>query len=161
MIILLMGVAGAGKTSVGARLADDLGWSFYDGDTFHPKANVEKMRQDIPLTDADRFPWLTALRHLIDDLARHETSAVVTCSALKQAYRDRLLDGPGDARLVYLKGDFALIRERMQTRRSHYFKADLLRSQFDALEEPDFGLVIDIAQPLEAMVREIRQALGV
>ncbi len=161
MIILLMGVAGAGKTSVGARLADDLGWSFYDGDTFHPKANVEKMRQDIPLTDADRFPWLTALRHLIDDLARHETSAVVTCSALKQAYRDRLLDGPGDARLVYLKGDFVLIRERMQTRRGHYFKADLLRSQFDALEEPDFGLVIDIAQPLEAMVREIRQALGV
>ncbi len=85
MIILLMGVAGAGKTSVGAQLADDLGWPFYDGDTFHPKANVEKMRQDTPLTDADRFPWLTALRHLIDDLARQETSAVVTCSALKQA----------------------------------------------------------------------------
>ena len=161
MIILLMGVSGAGKTSVGAQLADDLGWPFYAGDTFHPKANVEKMRQDIPLTDADRFPWLTALHHLIDDLARQETSAVVTCSALKQAYRDRLLDGPGDARLVYLKGDFALIRARMQTRRSHYFKADLLRSQFDALEEPDFGLVIDIAQPLEAMVREIRQTLGV
>ena len=161
MIILLMGVSGAGKTSVGAQLADDLGWPFYDGDTFHPKANVEKMRQDIPLTDADRFPWLSALRRLIDDLARQETSAIVTCSALKQAYRDRLLDGPGDARLVYLKGDFALIRARMQTRRSHYFKADLLRSQFDALEEPDSGLVIDIALPLEAMVQQIRQALGV
>ena len=161
MIILLTGVAGAGKTTAGARLADDLGWPFYDGDTLHPAANVEKMRQNVPLTDADRFAWLTALRRLIDDLARQKTSAVVTCSALKQAYRDRLLDGPGDVRLVYLKGDFALIRERMQTRRSHYFKADLLRSQFDALEEPDSGLVIDIAQPLEAMVRQIRQALGV
>ncbi len=161
MIILLMGVAGAGKTTVGAMLADDLGWPFYDGDAFHPAANVEKMRQNVPLTDADRFAWLTALRRLIDDLARQETSAIVTCSALKQAYRDRLLDGPGDARLVYLKGDFALIRERMQTRRSHYFKADLLRSQFDALEEPDSGLVIDIALPLEAMVQQIRQTLGV
>ncbi len=160
MIILLMGVAGAGKTTVGALLADDLGWLFYDGDAFHPAANVEKMRQNVPLTDADRLPWLTALRRLIDKLVRQETSAVVTCSAIKQAYRDRLLDGPGDARLVYLKGDFALIRERMQTRRSHYFKADLLRSQFDALEEPASGLVIDITQPLEAMVQQIRQALS-
>ena len=161
MIIVLMGVSGAGKTSVGVQLADDLGWPFYDGDTFHPKANVEKMRQDIPLTDADRFPWLTALRRLIDDLTRQETSAVVTCSALKQAYRDRLLDGPGDIREVFLKGDFAFIQERMQKRSGHYFKADLLHSQFDALEEPDSGLVIDIAQPLEVMVQQIRQALGV
>ncbi len=161
MIILLMGVAGAGKTTVGALLADDLGWPFYDGDAFHPVANVEKMRQNVPLTDADRLPWLTVLRRLIDDLVRQETSAVVTCSAIKQAYRDQLLDGPGDVRLVFLKGDFALIQERMQERRGHYFKADLLRSQFDALEEPASGLVIDIAQPLEAIIQQIRQALGV
>ncbi|MCH8962696.1 MAG: AAA family ATPase, partial [Bacteroidetes bacterium] len=126
MIILLTGVASVGKTTVGARLADDLGWLFYDGDAFHPKANVEKMRQNVPLTDADRLPWLTALRRRLDDLARQETTAVVTCSALKQAYRDQLLDGPGDVRLVFLKGDFALIQERMQKRRGHYFKADLL-----------------------------------
>ena len=159
MIILLMGVAGTGKTTVGAMLADDLGWSFYDGDAFHPAANVEKMRQNVPLTDADRLPWLTVLRRLIDDLVRQETSAVVTCSAIKQAYRDQLLDGPGDMREVFLKGDFALIQKRMQKRRGHYFKADLLRSQFDALEEPDFGLVIDIAQPLEVIIQQIRQAL--
>ena len=161
MIILLIGVAGAGKTTVGVHLADDLGWPFFDGDAFHPKANVEKMRRNVPLTDADRLPWLTALRRHIDDLVRRETAAVVTCSALKQAYRDQLLDGPGNVRLVFLKGDFALIRTRMEKRQGHYFKADLLRSQFDALEEPTSGLVIDIAQPIEAMVREIRRALGV
>ena len=160
MIILLMGVAGAGKTTVGAMLADDLGWPFYDGDAFHPAANVEKMRQNVPLTDADRLPWLAALRRLIDELVRQETSAVVTCSAIKQAYRDQLLDGPGEVREVFLEGDFALIQERMQKRRGHYFKADLLRSQFDALEEPASGLVIDITQPLEAMVQQIRQALS-
>ena len=161
MIILLTGVAGAGKTTVGERLADDLGWAFFDGDAFHPPANVEKMRNNISLTDADRFPWLTALRRHIDDLVRHEAAAVITCSALKKAYRDLLLDGPGDVRLVFLKGDFALIRQRMEKRRGHYFKADLLRSQFDALEEPDSGLIIDIVQPVESMVQEIRRALGV
>ncbi len=160
MIILLMGVAGAGKTTVGALLADDLGWPFYDGDAFHPAANVEKMRQNVPLTDADRLPWLTVLRRLIDDLVRQETSAVVTCSAIKQAYRDQLLDGPGDVRLVFLKGDFALIQEWMQKRRGHYFKADLLRSQFEALEEPTSGLAIDIAQPLEVIIEQIRQTLA-
>ena len=161
MIILLTGVSGAGKTTVGERLADDLGWPFYDGDAFHPKANIEKMRRNVPLTDADRRPWLAALRHHIDDLVSQETDAVVACSALKQAYRDQLLGSPGDVRLVLLKGDFALIQHRMEKRRGHYFKVDLLRTQFDTLEEPTSSLVIDIAQPVEAMVQEIRQALGV
>jgi gluconokinase len=161
MIILLTGVAGAGKTTVGVLLADALGWPFYDADAFHPAANVEKMRRNVPLTDADRLPWLMALRRHFDDLARQGMSAVVACSALKQTYRDRLLDGPGDVRLVYLKGTFGLIRERMEKRSGHYFKIDLLRSQFDALEEPHAGLVVDTAQPPEAIAHAIRQALNV
>src|SRR5919109_2303157 len=108
MVVLLMGVSGAGKTTIGQRLAKDLGWPFYDGDDFHPQANIDKMRQGIALTDDDRAAWLAALHQLIHDFTSANQSAVIACSALKQSYRDRLLRGEKDVRLVYLKGDYDL-----------------------------------------------------
>ncbi len=159
MVILLMGVAGSGKTTVGRRLAEDLGWPFFDGDDFHPPENVAKMAQGLPLTNADRAPWLDALRALIDEVVGQGRSAVIACSALKQAYRRRLLHNHAAARLVYLKGDYALIRRRMRRRRGHFFDPDLLRSQFDTLEEPTEGVTVDVAAPPAQIVRQIRAAL--
>jgi gluconokinase len=160
MIIILMGVSGSGKTTVGRLLARDLGWPFYDGDDFHPQANIDKMRQGIPLTDADRDSWLTALRRQIDNLIGNHQSAVLACSALKQAYRDRLRGDWPEVRFIYLKGDYALIRRRLRKRRGHFMKADLLTSQFATLEEPQGVPTVDIAQTPEAIVECIKQALG-
>jgi gluconokinase len=160
MIIILMGVSGSGKTTVGRLLARDLGWPFYDGDDFHPQANIDKMRQGIPLTDADRDSWLTALRQQITALIANHQSAVLACSALKQAYRDRLRGDQPEVRFIYLKGDYALIRRRLRKRRGHFMKADLLTSQFAALEEPQGVPTVDIAQAPEAIVECIKQALG-
>ncbi len=155
-----MGVSGSGKTTVGQRLAADLNWHFYDADDFHPQSNVDKMRQGIALTDADRDPWLAALLHLIQTLIRQGQSAVVAWSALKQAYRDRLRIDAERVRFVYLKGDPRLIRRRLDRRRDHFAKADLLASQFDALEEPEGVLVVDAAQPPGAIVDLIGRELG-
>jgi len=161
MVIILMGVSGAGKTTVGRQLAEELGWDFADADDFHPEANVEKMKQGKPLTDRDRWPWLRSLRDFIHERLSTDEPAVVTCSALKAAYRDVLLEGNDGAHLVYLRGSYDLIRRRMETRTDHFFDAALLESQFEALEEPDAddALIVDIDAPPEAIVRTICETL--
>jgi len=159
MIVILIGVSGVGKTAIGQLLAEDLGWQFYEGDDFHPQANIDKMRQGIPLTDADRAPWLAALNRLIRDLVREGRSAVVACSALKQEYRDRLLRDTQDGCIIYLKGDYDLIRKRLHERPGHFMKANLLASQFDALEEPERVLAVDTAQEPETIVSLIKREL--
>ena len=159
-VVILMGVSGSGKTTIGQLLAKELNWRFYDGDDFHPKANVAKMSRGIPLTDRDRGAWLAALEHLIRGLIEERISAVITCSALKQTYRDRLVGNRNDVVLVYLKGDYDLTQERLLSRKDHFMKADLLTSQFDTLEEPEDVLAIDTAQEPVVIVAEIKQQLG-
>jgi gluconokinase len=160
MILILMGVSGAGKTTIGEMLARDLDWSFYDGDDFHPRANIAKMREGIPLTDDDRSAWLAALRQLIDQLLHERRSAVIACSALKQTYRELLKGEDDDVRFLYLKGSYDLIQKRLASRHGHFMKADLLTSQFAALEEPhDIPAVEVSAEPL-AIVGRIKEALG-
>ena len=154
MIVLLMGVSGAGKTTVGTMLASQLGWEFADADDYHPAANVEKMRNGIPLTDADREPWLESLRSLMVTWIAAGKSAVLACSALKQAYRDRLTVGA--VRVVYLKADRELLRERLLLRRGHYMKEGMLESQIATLEEPADAIVLDAGSPVEDIVRAIQ-----
>lgn len=160
MIIILMGVSGAGKTTIGHRLAQDLGWRFVEGDDYHPRRNIDKMAGGVPLTDADRGEWLRRLRERIDGLWRNGQSAVVACSALKHAYRDYLQDDAEDVCFVYLKGEYELLRARLQQRRGHFAKEELLASQFEALEEPVGVPVVDVAQPPDAITATIRKALG-
>ena len=154
-----MGVSGSGKSTIGQLLANKLGWQFYDGDDLHPKANIDKMRQGIPLTDRDRDSWLAALQHLINDLISKNQSAIITCSALKQSYRDRLVENRKNVVIVYLKGDYDLIRNRLLTREDHFFDVDLLASQFETLEEPEGVLTIDISLEPSAIVNQIRREL--
>ena len=160
MVVVLMGVSGAGKTTVGELLAAQLGWPFHDGDRFHPPANVAKMSRGVALTDEDRWPWLEALRDHIRALGAEGRSAVVACSALRASYRDRLLAGSEHARLVYLKGSYDLLDERLRARAGHFFDARLLASQFEALEEPADVIVVDVGQSPERVVAEIRRRLG-
>jgi gluconokinase len=160
MVVVLMGVSGSGKTTIGRELSATLGWKFYDGDDFHPRANVEKMSRGIPLDDDDRRSWLEALRELILSCLQREESAVLACSALKESYRDYLLVDQR-VKLVYLKGDYALIRERIRQRPGHYMKPELLDSQFAALEEPEQAAHFDIASPPAVIVEAIRNRLGV
>jgi gluconokinase len=134
--ILVMGVSGSGKTTAGERLAAELGWPFRDADSFHPAANVAKMSAGTPLTDDDRWPWLAAIAAWIDEGRTSRQPRVVSCSALKRAYRRVLLDGRPDVRLVYLAGDIELIAARMGRRQDHFMPPSLLQSQFDTLEPP-------------------------
>ena len=159
MIVVLMGVAGSGKTTIGVRLARAEGWPFFDADDFHTPENKEKMRRGEGLTDADREPWLAALRARIDEFRAAGRSAVFACSALKQAYRDRLQAGP-DVRFVYLKGMFELIERRLASRPGHYAGPSLLRSQFAALEEPVGIPVVDVDQAPDEMLQATRRVLG-
>lgn len=159
MVIILMGVSGSGKTTIGQQLAKVLGWPFYDGDDFHPPENIDKMRQGVPLTDDDRAVWLASLCRLIDDLLDARCSAVIACSALKQAYRDQLAGPHLEVRFVYLQGSYALIRQRLLERRDHFMWAGLLASQFDSLEEPADVLTVDISQEPGALVDQIRWTL--
>jgi gluconokinase len=160
VVVVLFGVTGAGKTAVGRRLAQELGWIFCDADSFHSPENVDKMRQGIPLTDVDRWPWLERLRTKIRLCLAAGESAVLACSALKTAYRDYLGE-EGGVKFVYLKGDRRLIADRIRRRRDHYMNAELLESQFEALEEPDAGaaLVLDVGQEPEALTAAIRRIL--
>jgi gluconokinase len=136
MIVIVAGVSGSGKTTVGAMLAGRLHWLFADGDDFHPAANIEKMRAGVPLTDADRWPWLRAIADWMDERIARDESAVVACSALKRSYRDILLDGRPDARLVFLMVDREVLARRLAARHGHFFRAELLDSQFGTLELP-------------------------
>ncbi|PSB25081.1 gluconokinase [Stenomitos frigidus] len=160
MIILIMGVSGSGKTTIGKQLAETLHWQFQDADSFHPAANVEKMRSGLPLTDTDRMPWLLALQQAIAIWLQTQTNTVLACSALKAEYR-HMLSQASQVKQVYLKGSFALIQQRLQKRQGHYMKAALLQSQFGALEEPTEAFWVNIDQSPEAIVSQIRKALHV
>ena len=137
--LVVMGVSGSGKTTVAELLAKQLGWPFMEGDRLHPPANVEKMRQGIPLTDADRWPWLDRIGEELKSWAGEGKSGVLTCSALKRAYRDRIRAARPDVSFIYIKGSEALIAARVAARHHEYMPASLLRSQFDTLEEPTLG----------------------
>jgi carbohydrate kinase (thermoresistant glucokinase family) len=136
MILIVAGVSGSGKTTVGAMLAGHLRWRFADGDDFHPAANIEKMRSGIPLTDDDRWPWLRAIAAWMDKRIAQRESAVIPCSALKRSYRDILLADRPQARLVFLSVDREVLASRLAARHAHFFPAQLLSSQIDALEPP-------------------------
>lgn len=157
MILVVMGVCGCGKTTIGEALADALGWPFFDADQFHPPANVAKMSAGHPLDDNDRWPWLDRIADELRVVLARGGNAVLACSALKEAYRARLKRA-GDVRIVYLKGDVATIAARLAVRKHEYMPATLLPSQFAALEEPTDALVVDIRQPIDAQVRFIRDA---
>jgi gluconokinase len=158
MIVVVMGVCGCGKTTVGKALAAALGWRFFDADDFHPPANIEKMAAGIPLTDADRWPWLDRLAAEMGAIERAGGHAVLACSALRQAYRDRLAVA-GDVRFVHLRGDRATIAARVAARPGHYMPATLVDSQFAALELPAEAIDVDITLPVADQVAVVRRGL--
>ena len=162
VIIIVLGVSGAGKTTVGKLLAQELGWRFVEGDDFHPAANVEKMRNGIPLTDEDRRPWLTSLRELIERCLAAGENAVLACSALKKKYRSYLRVNE-KVKFVYLRGDYELVAGQLRERHGHFMDPQLLRSQFEALEEPEpdeAAIVIELGRSPQELVREIKSKLG-
>lgn len=160
-VVLIMGVSGIGKTTVGRLLADKLGWTFHDADEFHPSTNIEKMRLGVPLTDEDRRPWQQQLRQLIGGWIEEQRTVVLACSALTRLYREVLLEGVEDrVRLVYLKGNIDLLTRRLSVREDHFMRQDLVGSQLDILEVPDRALVIDVDESPDRIVDEIRSELG-
>jgi gluconokinase len=162
-VIVIMGVAGSGKTTIGSMLARRLDWEFADADWFHPAANVEKMSRGVPLTDEDRRPWLDAIAAWMDRLRQEGKQGIVACSALKRSYRRLLFGGRLGARLVYLRGERALIAGRMATRSGHFMPVGLLDSQFKTLEEPgpdEDPLVVAIDATPQEMVDAILLELG-
>jgi gluconokinase len=161
MVIIIFGVSGAGKTMVGKLLARELSWRFIEADDFHPAANIEKMRSGHPLTDEDRWPWLDCLRKQIERSLSAGENAVLACSALKRAYRNRLRVND-EIRFVFLRGDYALIEKQLCSRHGHFMNAALLRSQFDDLEEPESDenvLTIELGRTPEEIVERIRAKL--
>ncbi|MBD2519469.1 gluconokinase [Nostoc sp. FACHB-973] len=161
MIIIMMGVSGAGKTTIGKLLADSLDWEFSDADAFHSLENVEKMRCGIPLTEADRTPWLQDLQAAIKNWLQENKNMVLACSALKESYRQFLVVDSERIKLVYLKGSYELIQQRLQERHNHYMSEKLLNSQFNTLEEPSDTLYIDVIETPQVIVQNIRTALGI
>src|SRR4051812_47083707 len=162
-VIIVMGVAGAGKTLVGSTLARTLGWSFYDADDFHSPENVAKMHQGIGLTDADRAPWLATLRSLVERLLREGEDAVLACSALKKAYREVLTPphaATGTVRFLYLEVPASVLHERLEHRVHHYAPPELLDSQLATLEPPRDAIRVDGTLPPDAIVRAARAALS-
>lgn len=159
MIIVLMGVCGCGKTTVGEALAGSLGWPFHDADDFHPPANVAKMAAGTALTDEDRAPWLARIADELAACLARGGHAVLACSALKQAYRERLAMA-GDVRFVHLAGDQETIAARLALRQHRYMPASLLASQFATLEAPADALVVDIRQGIDEQIAVIRRAYG-
>lgn len=162
MILIAMGVSGAGKSRIGEMLAERLSCSYTDGDAFHSAANKEKMHNGIPLTDDDRWPWLSTIRAAIEEKQRAGETAVFTCSSLKRSYRDVLRGTDTDVRFVYLKGSFEVLHERLKTRTGHFFDPSLLKSQLDTLEEPgpDEAIVVSIELTPEQIVDEVMVKIG-
>lgn len=160
MFVVIMGVAGSGKTLIGRQLAQALDWSFVDADDFHPPANVEKMSSGVPLSDEDREPWLQALRHVLLQADASARSVVLACSALREAFRSRLAAGVTDLHLVYLCGDPSLLEQRVRARRDHFFSPELLASQLAALEEPRDAIVINTDAPPAELVNAIKRELN-
>lgn len=160
MVVIVMGVTGAGKTTVGSLLASQMGWEFADADSFHSPENKAKMHQGVPLTDADRVPWLQALRDAISQWIAEGRHMVLACSALKRSYRDMLRVSP-DVRIVYLKGTQELIGSRLKLRHGHFAGESILASQFAALEEPEQAIEVDIHSSPDDLVRAIRRQLAV
>src|SRR5215471_18704469 len=160
-MIIIFGVSGAGKTTVGKLLARELGWQFIEADDFHSAANIEKMRSGRPLTDEDRWPWLDRLRKKIEQLLAAGENAVLACSALKRAYRD-VLRVSDEVKFVFLRGDYSLIEKQLHSRHRHFLNPDLLQSQFDELEEPqpdEHALTIQLGRTSQAIVEEMQAKL--
>ena len=157
--LILMGVSGSGKTTVGKALASKLGWEFYDADHFHPPENITKMEQGTPLNDSDRAPWLTSLHDLIESCLARNRPGILACSALKERYRQTLLEGNDGVLLIYLKGSYELLWSRMSARTDHYMKPEMLQSQFEALEEPSEAIIIDVSHSVDEIVQQILQRL--
>jgi gluconokinase len=159
MIVIVMGVTGAGKTTIGRLLAEQSGWEFADADDFHPPSNVEKIRRGVSLTDDDRKPWLVQLRAAIQHWIAEKRNVVLACSALKRTYRQELEAGP-EVRFVYLRGSADLIASRLRARQGHFAGEQILAGQFADLEEPDGAVTVDIASTPPQIVAEIRRKLG-
>jgi gluconokinase len=162
VILIVFGVSGAGKTTIGKLLAEGLGWRFYEADDFHPRANIEKMRSGLPLTDEDRWPWLKLLREQITRSLAAKENAVLACSALKRSYRE-CLRVSDDVKFVFLRGNYAQIEKQLRQRQGHFMNPGLLRSQFADLEEPEAGedvLTIELGRTPEELVSEIKTKLG-
>jgi len=159
MIVMIMGTTGSGKSTVGRLLAERLGWEFADADDFHSPANIEKMKRGIPLTDADRAPWLKAMHDKIVLWISEKKNVVLACSALKQSYRNELLVS-SDVKLVYLKGTYELLYRRLLSRKEHFANEKLLASQFETLEEPSDAVTVDASHSPEEIVAEICRRLG-
>ncbi|MET0503583.1 MAG: gluconokinase [Candidatus Binatia bacterium] len=160
MIVVLMGVTGSGKSTVGRLLARQLGWNFLEGDDFHSAENLAKLKRGEPLSDADRQPWLETVRRSIDEAVGRNENAVIACSALKDSYRS-MLEIPGQVVFVYLKASLPLIQERLKRRVGHFMNPNLIQSQFDALEEPGTVLQIDAGLAPAAILEVIRNKLAI
>jgi gluconokinase len=163
-VVIVMGVSGSGKSTVGTLLAGRLQWEFEDADWFHPAANVDKMHKGTPLTDEDRWPWLRAVAAWIDKTRSAGQHGVIACSALKRRYRDVLIGDRADVRLVYLKGSEELISRRIATRHEHFMPPSLLHSQFVALEEPgpdERPIIVPVTPPPREIVAQIMSTLNV
>jgi gluconokinase len=161
VIVIVFGVSGAGKTTIGKLLAKRLGWRFLEADDSHPRGNIEKMRDGLPLMDKDRWPWLKLLREQIERSLAANENAVIACSALKRKYRERLRVS-NDVKFVLLRGDYALVEKQLHSRRGHFMKPDLLRSQFADLEEPESdedAVTIELGRTPEELVEEIKTKL--
>jgi len=160
MVVIIMGVEGTGKTTVGRMLAEKLGWKFYDADDYHPEANIEKMRSGIPLSDEDRWPWLKNVRELIDSSLNLNAPSIIACSALKNSYREYLKQNKEEIIFVYLMGDKNTILKRLASRRGHFAGTELLESQFKTLEEPEGVISFDISKNPEVIADSIIEKLG-
>jgi gluconokinase len=162
MILILMGVTGSGKTTIGSKLARELGWEFHDGDNFHSSSNIAKMKQGIPLTDEDRLPWLLAIQEFMKQCLKRGRNVIIACSALKKEYRKLLLMGEPGVQFVHLKGSIDIIRDRMEKRKGHYMNPKLVDSQFATLEEPleTEALSFDVAEDPDAISSKIKAALN-
>jgi gluconokinase len=161
VIVIVFGVSAAGKTTIGKLLAQEVGWRFYEADNFHSQANIEKMHRGVPLADEDRWPWLENLRELLQRCVEADENAVLACSVLKRAYRERLCVSD-EMKFVFLREDYAFIEKQLRQRRGHFMNPELLRSQFADLEEPkpdEHVITIQLGRTPQEIVEEIKAKL--